>query len=83
MNLERELRHKSEDIADGMLLDTVRAIGRRVRVVNGDYDVPYIAGYTAIPCSSFGTCGGRSGGFSKQSASNLSYSRTRLSRERC
>jgi hypothetical protein len=46
MTLEREVRHKSEDIEDLMLLDAVRAIRRRVRVVNRDYDVPYIAGYS-------------------------------------
>lgn len=29
-----------------MLLDAVRAIRRRVRVVSRDYDIPYIAGYS-------------------------------------
>ena len=46
MQLERELRHKSEDIEDEVLLDAVRAIRRRVRVINRDYDIPYIAGYS-------------------------------------
>src|SRR5256885_14296713 len=46
MILERELRHKSEDIQDDVLLDAVRAIGRRVRVVDRGYDLPYIAGYS-------------------------------------
>jgi hypothetical protein len=46
MKLEREVRHKSEDISDGVLSDAVKAIGRRVRVSH-DYDVPYIAGYGA------------------------------------
>ena len=46
MKLEREVRHKSEDIEDDVLLDAVRAIGRRVRVINRDYDIPYIAGYS-------------------------------------
>jgi hypothetical protein len=46
MQLEREVRHKSEDIQDDVLLDAMRAIGRRVRVVSRSYDVPYIAGYS-------------------------------------
>ena len=46
MNLQREVRHKSEDIADSVLLDAVQAIRRRVRVVNRDYDIPYLAGYS-------------------------------------
>jgi hypothetical protein len=46
MNLQAEVRHKSEDIADDVLLDAVKAIRRRVRVVNRKYDVPYIAGYS-------------------------------------
>jgi hypothetical protein len=46
VKLEREVRHKSEDIEDDVLLDAVKAIRRRVRVVNRDYDIPYIAGYS-------------------------------------
>jgi len=46
MNLQAEVRHKSEDIADDVLLDVVKAIRRRVRVVNREYDIPYIAGYS-------------------------------------
>jgi hypothetical protein len=46
MRLEREVRHKSEDIEDDVLLDAVRAIRRRVRMVNHDCDIPYIAGYS-------------------------------------
>jgi hypothetical protein len=46
VKLEREVRHKSEDIDDDVLLDALRAIHRRVRVVNRDYDIPYIAGYS-------------------------------------
>jgi hypothetical protein len=46
MNLARELRHKSEDIDDQVLLDAVKAIGHRVRVVSRVYDIPYIAGYS-------------------------------------
>src|SRR5436305_9470028 len=46
MKLQQEVRHKSEDVQDEVLLDAVRAIGRRVRVVNRDYDIPYIAGYS-------------------------------------
>jgi hypothetical protein len=45
MNLQREVRHKSEDIADEVLSDAVKAIGRRVRVDRG-HDIPYIAGYS-------------------------------------
>src|SRR3984893_3233286 len=45
MNLQREVRHKSEDIADDVLSDAVKAIGRRVRVDRG-HDIPYIAGYS-------------------------------------
>jgi hypothetical protein len=46
VKLEREIRHKSEDIEDAVLLDAVQAIRRRVRVVNRGYDIPYIAGYS-------------------------------------
>jgi hypothetical protein len=46
MKLEREIRHKSEDIEDEVLLDVVRAIRRRVRVLSREYDIPYIAGYS-------------------------------------
>jgi hypothetical protein len=46
MNLQKELRHKSEDINDPVLLDVVRALRRRVRRVSHDYDIPYIAGYS-------------------------------------
>lgn len=46
MKLEAELRHKSEDIDGDVLLDVVKAIRRRVRVVNRSYDIPYIAGYS-------------------------------------
>ena len=46
MRLEAELRHKSEDIDNRVLLDAVKAIRRRVRVVNRSYDIPYIAGYS-------------------------------------
>ena len=46
MKPEREVRHKSEDIDDEVLSDAVRAIHRRIRVINRNYDVPYIAGYS-------------------------------------
>ena len=46
MKLEAELRHKSEDIDNDVLLDVVKAIRRRVRVINRSYDIPYIAGYS-------------------------------------
>lgn len=46
MKLAREVRHKSEDIEDAVLLDVVKAIGRRVRLVSRAYDIPYIAGYS-------------------------------------
>src|SRR5947199_10748974 len=46
MKLDAEVRHKSEDIEDKVLLDAVKAIRRRVRFVNRSYDIPYIAGYS-------------------------------------
>ena len=46
MKLDREVRHQSEDIDDHVLVDAVKAIRRRVRTVNRDYDIPYIAGYS-------------------------------------
>ena len=46
MNLQKELRHKSEDIDDPVLLDVVKALRRRVRRISHDYDIPYIAGYS-------------------------------------
>jgi hypothetical protein len=38
--LEREVRHKSEDVDDDLLLDVVQAIRRRVRIISRAYDVP-------------------------------------------
>jgi hypothetical protein len=46
VKLQQEVRHKSEDIDDEVLTDAVQAIRRRVRVVNRDYDIPYVAGYS-------------------------------------
>jgi hypothetical protein len=46
MKIEREVRHESEDIDDDVLSDAVRSIHRRVRVINRNYDIPYIAGYS-------------------------------------
>lgn len=46
MKLQQEVRHKSEDINNAVLLDVVRAIRRRVKVISREYDVPYIAGYS-------------------------------------
>jgi hypothetical protein len=46
VKLDAEVRHKSEDIEDEVLLDAVKAIRRRIRVVNPSYDIPYIAGYS-------------------------------------
>src|SRR5712672_4053379 len=46
MNLEQEVSHRSEDIEDNVLLDAVKAIRRRVRIVDRGYDIPYIAGYS-------------------------------------
>ena len=45
MNLQKELRHKSEDIDDPVLLDAVIALRRRVRTVSHHCVIPYIAGY--------------------------------------
>ena len=47
MKLQQEVRHKSEDIDDAVLLDVVKAIRRRVKIVSREYDVPYIAGYSS------------------------------------
>src|SRR3979490_3279229 len=46
MKLDQEQRHKSENIHHGGLLDVIKALRRRVRVVNRSYDIPYIAGYS-------------------------------------
>jgi len=46
MKLDQEVRHKSEDIDGAVLLDAVQAIRRRVKIVNREYDIPYIAGYS-------------------------------------
>jgi hypothetical protein len=46
MNLQAEVHHRSEDVADVVLLDVVKAIRRCIRGVNHDYDIPYIAGYS-------------------------------------
>jgi hypothetical protein len=45
MKIDQEVRHKSEDIDDDVLLDVVKGLRRRVRV-NRAYDIPYIAGYS-------------------------------------
>ena len=45
MRLEQEVKHKSENIADEVLVDAVKAIRRRIRVSHS-YDIPYIAGYS-------------------------------------
>jgi hypothetical protein len=42
---DREVRHRSGDISADVLLDAIRAIGRRVRVTNRTYDIPF-AGYS-------------------------------------
>jgi hypothetical protein len=44
MELEREVRHASEDIDSAVLADVVKAIRRRIKNVSRDYDIPYIAG---------------------------------------
>lgn len=41
MKGEREVRHKSQDTEDAVLLDVVQGIRRRVLVVNRDFDIPY------------------------------------------
>jgi hypothetical protein len=46
VKLQEEVRHKSEDVDDTVLLDVIRAIRRRVRTVSREYDIPYIAGYS-------------------------------------
>ncbi len=46
MKLDREVRHRSEDIADDVLRDAVQALRRRVRRIDHSFDVPYIAGYS-------------------------------------
>ena len=45
MNLDQEVRHKSEEIEDVVLTDVVKALLRRIKV-NHEYDIPYIAGYS-------------------------------------
>jgi hypothetical protein len=45
MKIDQEVRHKSEDIDDDVLLDVVKGLRRRIRV-NRAYDIPYIAGYS-------------------------------------
>ena len=40
MRLAQEVRHKSEDIEDAVLLDAVQAIRRRVRIVDREYNIP-------------------------------------------
>jgi hypothetical protein len=45
MKTDQEVRRKSEDIDEDVLLDVVKALRRRVRV-DRSYDIPYIAGYS-------------------------------------
>jgi hypothetical protein len=53
MKIEQEVKHKSEDIDDAVLLDAVKALRRRARVINREYDIPYIAGYSLDACTVF------------------------------
>jgi len=46
MNIQKEARHHSEEVDEAVLGDVVRALARRV-AVSHDYDIPYIAGYSA------------------------------------
>jgi hypothetical protein len=46
MKLQQEVRHKSKEVDDTVLLDAIRTIRRRVKIVSRDYDIPYIAGYS-------------------------------------
>lgn len=46
MKLDREVRHKSEDIESDVLLDVVKVTRRRLKLVDRGYDIPYIAGYS-------------------------------------
>jgi hypothetical protein len=39
MNLDQEVRHKSEDIEDVVLTDVVKALLRRIKI-NHEYDIP-------------------------------------------
>lgn len=47
MKLQQEVRYKSEDVGDAVLLDVVQAIRRRVKIVSREYEIPYIAGYSS------------------------------------
>lgn len=46
MELQREVRTRSEDISDEVVADLVKALQRRVRRIDRTHDVPYIAGYS-------------------------------------
>jgi hypothetical protein len=45
LDLDREVRHKSEDVDDQVLADVLVALRNRVKVRH-DFDIPYIAGYS-------------------------------------
>lgn len=85
MKLDREVKHKSEDIDDEVLLDVIKAIGRRVRVVNRSYDIPYIAGYSKDGSTVFiDRHVPRTVRFLRaRCASTRSFSRTRSWKRRC
>jgi hypothetical protein len=40
------VRHRSGDIDNLAMIDVVKAIKRSVGIVNREYDIPYIAGYS-------------------------------------
>jgi hypothetical protein len=44
--LEAEVKHWTEDISAGALLDAVAALRKRVSHLDRSYDIPYIAGYS-------------------------------------
>jgi hypothetical protein len=45
-SLDREVRTWTENISDDALADVVVALQRRIRKIDRNYDIPYIAGYS-------------------------------------
>lgn len=46
MDLQREVRTRTEEISAAAMDDVVKALRRRVRSVDHNHDIPYIAGYS-------------------------------------
>ena len=43
---DQEVRAKSDDISNDVMLDVLKAVNARVKKLDRNHDVPYVAGYS-------------------------------------